>query len=186
MPKQGIATGIFGKQLYDYCKKADLPFDVYYDHGDKNVDPNVAATKGFFGKTVSNLNRLADVDVIVGLNDKAVLLIEIEERPISPKKILGDAFAIMMCNKFAVKVGGSQITYDVDEDTKLMLACSFQPKGHRLEKTQNLIDRLQIFEEFNGGIVGKNICLIYEIYPQKLIDKLRIKVIDYLHSTLKS
>ncbi len=181
MPKQGLDTGRFGKQLYDYCKKADLPFDVYYDHGDKNVDPNVAATKGFFGKTVSNLNRLADVDVIVGSNDKAILVIEIEERPTSPKKILGDAFAIMMCNKFAVKVGDSQKTYDVDEDTKLMLACYFQPKGYRLEKTQNLIDRLRKFEEFKGGIVGKNICLISENDIQKLMEKLRIKVIDYMH-----
>jgi hypothetical protein len=57
---------------------------------------HVAATKGFFGKAVKNLNRLADIDVLVASDDgKARLLIEIEERACSPKKILGDVLAAL-------------------------------------------------------------------------------------------
>ena len=92
--KHGKSTGKFGSWLNDYLG-SDSFYTVYYDHGIKTDDPNVAAIKGFFGDQVNNKNRLADIDVMVANIDKEIiLLIEIEESEMSPKKLLGDIFSI--------------------------------------------------------------------------------------------
>jgi hypothetical protein len=109
--RQGQNTGAFGKWLTAYLKDAAAfrDFEVYYDHGDTAVDANVVAVKGFCGTVVTNLNRLADVDVIVvAPNGNVCLLIEIEERPSSPKKYLGSMLATLICDRFAVRISGSQ------------------------------------------------------------------------------
>jgi len=156
MPEKGIETGRFGRWLYDYCKSHDLPYDVYYDHGDKATDPNVAVPKGFYGESVSNLNRLADVDIItVSKDGKAILLIEIEERPASPKKVLGNILAIMMCNKFAVKVKRKQKYYQVNKYTHLFFGCLYKEKGFGKEKIENLRKRIKDIDGFPEGISVK-------------------------------
>ncbi|MBC8235578.1 hypothetical protein H8E77_39025, partial [bacterium] len=110
-PKAGEQTGRFGCWLTQYLKGSPQYYKhlVYYDHGKRDSKPNVAAIKGFFGDEVSNKNRLADVDLMVAKPNKDImLLVEIEERESSPKKILGDVLAILMCNRFAVKLNGEQ------------------------------------------------------------------------------
>ena len=186
MPKQGIETGRFGKWLYEYNETRELPFEIYYDHGNKALDSNVAVPKGFYGERVSNLTRLADVDIIVGSQDRrAILLIEIEERPVSPKKILGDVLAIMMCNSFAVKAGKTQKKeYRVAEDTSLILACYFEDKGYRMNKTETLSKRLKEFDGFPEGISSRNITFILENRLPKLIVTLRESVIKSLESRI--
>lgn len=183
MPEQGIETGRFGKRLYDYCKSHDLPYDIYYDHGNKAVDPHVAVPKGFYGERISRKNWLVDGDVIAGSKDgKAILLIEIEERPASPKKILGNILAIMMCNKFAVKVKREQKYYRVTENTHLFLACLYKEKGFGMEKIENLRKRIKEIDGFPEGIPSKNMSFILENNLNKLIKKLEDNVIKFLES----
>ena len=94
----------------------------YYD-GDKIKYSNVLATKAFYGERVSNSNRLADLDVVVigpdGITD---LILEIEERPSSPKKILGDVLALMLCNRLAAKIAGVQNYFELSHTTTLVIA----------------------------------------------------------------
>jgi hypothetical protein len=120
--RQGLETGQFGRRLAERLQQSALHRDwvVYYDHGDTSVDSKVAATKGFFGTSVKNLNRLADVDILVASNDGiAQLLIEVEERACSPKKILGDVLATLLCNQFAVRVQGRQQLFALSPATRL-------------------------------------------------------------------
>ena len=65
MKQQGVATAQFGEDL---VKELEGPYAVYYDHGDPDESDHVAACKAFYGTTgegVQNVNRLADVDVLV-------------------------------------------------------------------------------------------------------------------------
>lgn len=146
--KDGIRTGEFGLWLAGYFVK-NSQYSIYYDHGDKQGDPNVAAIKGFYGKTVTNKNRLVDTDVIVVNNDNnsIVLLIEIEESEISPKKLLGDVFATLMCNRFAVKVENSQKYFNISPNTRLIVAGVVQKLGDGQEKiSKTITPRLQQFD----------------------------------------
>jgi len=102
--KHGKWTGEFGLWLTNYLNTISCyrKHSVFYDHGNKQEHPNVVAIKGFIGNHVTNANRLADVDVLVA-NDKQeiIVLIEIEESNITPKTLLGDVFASLMCNGYA-------------------------------------------------------------------------------------
>jgi len=101
--KHGKMTEEFGIWLSQYLK-TNKEYSVFYDHGNPQENSNVAVIKGFFGDKVTNRNRLTDIDVMVVNNKKeVVLLIEIEESEMSPKKLLGDIFSIVMCNQFAVR-----------------------------------------------------------------------------------
>ena len=147
-PKDGIRTGEFGLWLARYLDKNNH-YSIYYDHGDKQGDPNVAAIKGFCGQTVTKKNRLVDTDVIVVNNDNnsIVLLIEIEETKMSPKKLLGDVFASLMCNRFAVKVENKQKYFNISPETRLIVAGVVQKLGDGQEKISNTITpRLQQFD----------------------------------------
>ncbi|MDZ7391638.1 MAG: hypothetical protein ONB25_01875, partial [candidate division KSB1 bacterium] len=139
---QGLETGKFGSRLAARMRN-DLRYEgwsIYYDHGDATMDPAVAAIKGFFGAEVKNVNRLADVDVLIGSPDGAArVLIEIEERPCSPKKILGDIFALLLCNRFAVRKGQEQRVFRASPSTRVIVAGVLPGRGHRLCKVEDVI-----------------------------------------------
>jgi hypothetical protein len=137
---------------------------VYYDHGDTAVDASVAATKGFFGTDVKNLNRLADIDILIASPDRvARLLIEIEERPCSPKKILGDTLAVLLCSRFAVRVkGGEQQIFMISAETRLIVAGVVPDRGYRLRKIDEVIGpRIQRLEGLADGISPKNVQFVF-------------------------
>jgi len=162
MDKQGELTGKFGEWLSGKIKDS-TSFSVYYDHGDKNAHGNVVATKGFVGDVVKNVNRLADIDLlVVDSRSRIKMIIEIEERSSSPKKILGDVFSILLCNRFAVRQGGEQIYYDVDDDTKLIVAGVVPDKGGRLQKIKDVIaPRIRQFTSPFNGVKSENVSLIF-------------------------
>ena len=119
----GEYTGDFGLWLVQYFK-ANSQFTVYHDHRSKLEDPTLATIKGFWGHAVSNRNRLTDVDVIVvnKENNEVVLLIEVEESEMSPKKLLGDIFAAILCDHFAVRIGDKNRNFAVAPTTRLIVA----------------------------------------------------------------
>jgi hypothetical protein len=163
MSRQGEQTGEFGRRLSERLGGSESPWIVYYDHGFTEVDGNVVATKGFFGNTVTNLNRLADVDVLLGTTDgAAALIIEIEERACSPKKLIGDVMAALLCNQFAVRVNGRQHSFRVLPTTRLIVAGVMPNQGHRIQKIEQVIvPRLREMHALPGGILPSNVELIF-------------------------
>jgi hypothetical protein len=163
--RQGYETGKFGSRLAARIRAsaAYSGWHVYYDHGDPTLDASVAATKGFFGTDVKNLNRLADIDILIASPDRiAQLLIEIEERPSAPKKILGDTLAVLLCNQFTVRILGEQRTFRVSPETRLIVAGVLPDRGHRLRKIDEVVrPRLQQLEGLADGISPKNVQFVF-------------------------
>ena len=165
MPAQGVKTGEFGRWLTRYVEVLETyrGFHVYYDHGDRKVEANVVATKGFFGKSVSNLNRLADVDVaLIDPGGKLRLLFEIEERPCSPKKLLGNILANLICNRYAVRAPRGQQYFDLDPTTRLVIAGFDESKRDRLRKIETVIlPRVRNLLGLSDGINPANVDLVF-------------------------
>jgi hypothetical protein len=164
--KQGRETGVFGQWLTEYLSKstAHRGCQVFYDHGDRGEANNVVAIKGFYGAKVSNLNRLADVDVMVISPDQSVrLLIEIEERHCSPKKILGDIMAISMCNRFAIRQHGIQRYFEVNPSTTLVIAGVLPPQGNRQEKVNAaILPRVRQLQGVENGVNPANVSVVFQ------------------------
>ena len=141
----GKWTKEFGSWLAQYLVTSNL-YSVYYDHGDKPKNPSVVAVKGFFGDEVRNGNRLADVDVLVASNNDAILLVEIEESEMPPKKLLGDIFAVAMCNRFAVRINSDNRYFDISSKTHLIVAGLVPNQdGEHNKITDIIMPRLQNF-----------------------------------------
>ena len=152
--KDGERTGEFGLWLRRYLEEDDR-YSVYYDHGDREKDPNVGYVKGFFGRQVADKNTLAYLDVMVVDNDnyEVVLLIEIEESKMSPKTLLGDIFAALMSNQFSVGVGSEAKYFDPTSETCLIVAGWVESKGAGQEKIESTIaPRLLKFTAPEGEI----------------------------------
>ncbi|GAB6147151.1 hypothetical protein [Desulfocicer niacini] len=178
MAQQGIETGSFGEWLTDYLKSTPGhgEYTVYFDHGsDKQKYPNVVAPKAFYGNEVSNLNRLADLDVMVVRPDgKVDLVIEIEERPSSPKKILGDVLALVLSNSVATKTNGKQKYFKLCGKTELVVAGIQPGKGRRLRKMSDVIEpRLQSLGAPSDSISPQSIRLLFEEEIEAVLSGLR-------------
>jgi hypothetical protein len=152
---------------------------VFYDHGDRS-ESNVAAIKGFCGDKVSNLNRLADVDVTVVSPDpdkRVRLLIEIEERECSPKKILGNIMAILICNRFAIRRRNQQQYFDVDRCTHIVVAGALPPQGDRLKRIDRVIlPRIRQFPSLSNGVNPANVDLVFRPSMDSTIDALKTMI----------
>lgn len=80
-----------------------------------------------------NVNRLTDVGALIADSPgRALILIEIEERPSSPKKIVGDIFALAMSNHVAVG-RGDQAYFTIGAHTRVIIAgrCLRRGRGAR-------------------------------------------------------
>lgn len=173
--QQGQSTGAFGRWLTDYLKASRQykDYQVYYDHGDRQAGANVVAIKGFLGDSVTNRNRLADVDVMIVAPNKSIrLLIEIEERPSSPKKILGDVLACIICSRFAVRLDEEQQYFDVTGDTELIVAGIVPSSGGRLMKIEQIIlPRIGQLSGLSDGIRPSKVGLIFSDNIGSTIDR---------------
>lgn len=180
---QGQETDVLGQWLTGYVRQSAAlrKYEVFYDHGD-NREANVVATKGFFGCQVTNLNRLADVDVmVVSPNQRVLLLIEVEERGSSPKKILGDAVTIMMCNRFAVLQSGIQRYFEVADTSRLIVAGVLPAEGNRLEKVDRVIvPRFKQLPGFSDGINPRNIDFVFRQTIEETVGQLKQMVVKAL------
>ncbi|MFA5179743.1 MAG: hypothetical protein WC405_00355 [Syntrophales bacterium] len=182
MAEQGVETGAFGGWLTEYLQSSPehRDYTLYFDHGDKLKYANVLATKAFCGDAVSNSNRLADVDVVVVRSDGvADLIIEIEERPCSPKKILGDVLALMLCNHLAARIGGRQTYFEFSNKTTFIVAGIQPGKGQRLTKIKTIIEpRLHGIAAPADSIDPANIQLIFAEQIYDVLAQLREIVVE--------
>ena len=181
--KHGKMTEQFGLWLTEHLKTKDQ-YSVFYDHGNPLEDPTVVAIKGFFGDRVTNRNRLTDADVMVVNNDKeVVLLIEIEESRMSPKKLLGDIFSTVMCNQFAVRPENENEYFGVSPKTVLIIAGVVPNQGDQeeeLDKIRNIImPRLQKFSTPKGSLQIDNIKIVTDKDISETFEKLEKEVTSF-------
>ena len=184
--KAGEKTGQFGLWLTEYIHEnhSNQGYQVYYDHGDSRLHDNVAVIKGFLGDTVTSKNKLAEVDVMVVNEDHDILLlIEIEESPISPKTLLGDVFAGLLSTGFAATIGGKQTYFRITPQTQLWVA------GYVVSKKLEKLDLIhQIQEKINEWITeneGKSINKVNLIIENELslcLEALQKLCLEYLIS----
>lgn len=180
----GIETGMFGTWLAKQVAMAmpDAGHRVFFDHGQSAIaggeDPVTVAIKGFYGEQVSNANRLADIDIaIVDANKRVKILIEIEERTASPKKIVGDVFAIAMCNHIAVK----QNLFSITSETVLFVAGVVEPKGNKSFQLNKLIfPRIQEFMSPPDGLSLTNVKFLFTESIDSTIAELKTSVLAQL------
>lgn len=175
--RKGARTGEFGKWLLQYVEGEARFRDctVYYDHGDQAHDPHVCAIQGFCGDALVSSNRLADVDVVLATQSGEILcLIEIEETSATPKTLIGDVFAILMCSRFAVREGGRRRYLEITPDTRLIVAGVGDAGGQQTEKVNEIIKpRLAQFEGPGDGIALGNVELLVEESLSVVLERLR-------------
>lgn len=194
----GEDTGEFGYSLRKLIEKTYInnEFTVFYDHGNKATDPFVAAIEGFYFHQeinidqsedtkfpdVNNGNQFANIDVLVVNNEnEVVLLIEIEESGMSPKKLIGDIFTILMCNRISVKKN----YYKLLPKSKLIIAGVVPEKGDGRYKIDEVIyPRLIQFHGPMDTINTDNIQICYGIDITSTLDNLKNIVIDILDDEL--
>ena len=175
--KPGKETGTFGEWLDVQMNTVykNLEYSVFYDHGDRAKNSNVVAIKGFFSSSnnVLNVNRLANIDVlVVNKEDEVILLIEIEEKGMSPKKLIGDIFTILMCNRIAVKKGSKQKYFVVSSKSKLIIA-GVVPSGAN-EKIKTVIEpQLKKFHRSGETLQVNNIQIVYGNSIMETLDNLK-------------
>jgi hypothetical protein len=140
------------------------------------------AIKGFYGNQVSNANRLADIDIaIVDANNQVKILIELEERISSPKKILGDVFAVAMCNYVEVKLEQYAHVFSITPETVLFVAGIINPRGSKLAQIQQILyPRLQAFSSPQDGLLLRNVSFVFTGSLPSTIAKLQTHVLQHL------
>jgi hypothetical protein len=180
----GWATGQFGQWLREELEKPGRSpqCELFYDHGDSATDPHVAAIKGFAGETVSNRNRLADIDVMLATPEQEVqLLIEIEERPLSPKKLLGDIFALLFCNQVAVRQDNQQRYFLITPQTHLIVAGIVPAPGQQRAKIEDVIlPRVRHTTAPLGSIPPHNLTLVLGDTLEDAIERLKVHMATWI------
>ena len=175
--RNGEQTGLFGEWLAN-CLASHPEFSqytVYYDHGDRQANRNVVAIKGFYGAELSTKNQLTQADVmVVKPNHEIAMVIEVEERASSPKKVIGDIVANIMCNRFSTSSGGIHQYFDVTFETTLVIAGIISTKGSKVTQLDNVImHRLRQFKTPLGGISLNNVTLVFRENIETTVDSLK-------------
>ncbi len=177
--KRGRATAALGKDLSTNLKSKP-GVEVWYDHGDPDKEPNVRKIQGYMGDGPSNLNNLAEVDIMITENTRLRYLIEVEETSSSPKSLLGEAITICMCEGFTVKKEGKHDKYAPDEETELLIGSWFNPKGRGAKKMEAFAERFKKFKGLPDTVKMENVSFIHADSLEKLIDKIKKRIISEL------
>jgi len=111
---------------------------------------------------VHNANRLADADALIAdASGRALVLIEIEERPSPPKKIVADIYALAMSNHVAVG-RGDQAYFTIGAHTHVIVAGVLPEKGAGREKVDTVIKaRLSSFPREERELSLRNVRLVF-------------------------
>lgn len=177
----GEQTTIFGEWLTIYLNQKTEFKDhlIFFDHGDPVVWSNVGVISGFYGKKVSRMNQLTQIDILIA-NSKyeIILLIEIEERQSVPKKIIGDVFITLMCNQFTVNTKEGKKKFQVANDTQFIFAGWASDKGAKIEQLLTVIaPRIQQFSTPTDSIPLENIHFILSNNLDAAITQLQSRIV---------
>lgn len=183
MPKQGIETGRFGQWLVERFAAIPRPMNIFYDHGDRVADSaHVTAILGFHGNGMTNLERLTDVDIAIATpENEIVLLMEIEEREFSPKKLLGDILAVLLCSGFRAKPRGTHSILKVTPKTRFIFAGTVPDKGKRLRRIKEVVlPRLGGLGRLPSGLDPANVELIVSHTLSLALERLKKRTEELL------
>jgi hypothetical protein len=114
-------------------------------------------------------------------NGEIIALVEIEEGQCSPKKIIGDIFTNLMCNRYAVAIEGEQRYFSITPETVLVIAGIMNPRGvmkNQLEKT--IKPRISHFHTPEGGVRLDKVWLIFEDRMEVVIEALKTRFRELL------
>lgn len=189
MKKYGEQTCKFGKKLRDLFYPE---YEVFYDHGDPNIDDGVAACRAFFGDKARNTNILADIDIFIGHGEEAIALIEIEETSSSPKKIIGDIFAIAMCNKVKIRLrnkeykqGEPHEIYKITNKTRLFIGGKVIQDGRKEKKINKIIKPgIDSFKRKGDKLNLNNVNLTFYPALSKVFDKIEQEITSLLVNSI--
>ena len=177
--KHGKFTAGFAKNLGQKLEKEG--YTVWYDHGDPAEDSHVLKTSGYYGDKLSNQTKLAETDIMITKRDNIRCLVEIEETQVSPKKILGNAATICMCNGFAINRKGTHERYLFDDETKLLIACWFKKEGKGAEKMERLERRFKQFKGWEEGLLVENVIFVHSDSLNTLLVDLEKRILSILN-----
>jgi hypothetical protein len=143
----------------------DPGFDILFDHGDLNIDPpdRVGNISSWFGPKYSAKSQLAllDIAVVDDQEDRALVLIEIEETSSNPKVAIGDAFGTIL---------GDHITFQgrrpllVGDWTLLVVLVRNGHPGHheRLRFLEKQITHLLDSCETENSMIGQVVLDLFD------------------------
>jgi hypothetical protein len=175
--KHGEMTAALGAALSNNTELLTLGYSVLYDHG-KGVSNDVGVTSAWVGGEKKRDNRLAEIDIVVydPESNKAILLVEIEESGDNPKKILGDAMAVLFGEKISMS-GGDE--FRTGGFTTLLILARGEGDAH-IERTRLIEERINTLFRTEGMITMKIGAVKLVLFRHE--DDLKPMIIDMLRS----
>ncbi len=134
--KHGANTIKIAEKLIEQLKKDSKRYKdvkVYYDHGSSKND-NVCAPTVNIGRRYGNDATLGAADIVVVRGSRVIIAVEIEESGVSPKRIIGDIFSLVLGDR--IKIKGKQYS---KEDLTVIVALPLKDTG----KSEKKYDRLE-------------------------------------------
>jgi hypothetical protein len=92
----GEYTRRIAQKLRENLKIRYPKVEVRYDHGDTSTDQDVRQPTAYLGRRYGTDATLAGIDIVVLMDDRIVVAIEVEESWVRPKTILGDVFGTVL------------------------------------------------------------------------------------------
>ena len=154
--EHGKYTKELGKKIYKYLREKKSLFNIYYDHGDTDIEPNTCEPTPYFSDKCSDATSLSNIDIAIvdEIDKKVILICEIEEEGGSPKKIIGDICGIFLTQKIRIK--GKDYGFD---RLHFIFGIKINKKGKSAEKAKELESRIP------------------KIIRPELIDKIKIQFV---------
>ena len=149
-------------------------FDVLFDHGNTSIDPpdRVGNISSWFGKQYSSKSQLAllDIAVVDRNDDRAIILVEIEESSSNPKVVISDAFGTLFGDHITFQ--GKRPLYVGDFTTLVVLLNDDNPD--HLERLLFLQEKIiaSISRENTGNSAIRQIKFDIFQNEEDLVDKL--------------
>lgn len=133
---RGVQIGPIFEQLSALVAREER-LRIYSDH----IGKRRQRLWSFFGDEPHRQNLLSSVDILIADSERgeALLVLEIEETGASPKKLLGDVFAVALGEHIAA--GG--LAYKVTRDTELWVCFPAKAKGSQRGRAEALKDRIR-------------------------------------------
>jgi len=150
-----VTLGVLTKGIADELERlttGQVTSRVYHDHGDGGQ-----RLWAHLGSEPHAWSNLSGVDVLLGdaESGRAVLVLEIEERACSPKKLLGDVCAFALSEYLTTESDDRR--YTITPETELWVCFPANPRGHQLERDEQALERLQ---EAWGGTLPVRVRLV--------------------------
>jgi hypothetical protein len=98
-----------------------------------------------------------------------------------PKKLLGDVFATIMCNQFAVRIDNEQKYFGVSYKTQFIVAGVVSNRGDGQDKIRNTItSRLRQFDVPDDSIQIHKTQIVFGENISETIENLKSEVMNIL------